>query len=130
MQLAISLGIGGPYRVVDITDILLNAIGVLIGYGLFKAFAWLYRRLTQRLNLKRRGLSAYLYEIAKQAWLGNLEDWQKPVFVFLATRTGSTQQAKVNTLGYYCLIMSISIYIGSHETNYSIAQNYRREKPG
>jgi glycopeptide antibiotics resistance protein len=41
-QLLVSIAIGGAYRSVDINDVLLNAIGVLIGYGLFRASTWLY----------------------------------------------------------------------------------------
>ena len=62
-QLAISLRIGGPYRTVDITDVLLNVIGVLLGYGLFRVFAWLYKELTQQFKIKHRGFSAYIYDI-------------------------------------------------------------------
>ncbi|MGZ9166094.1 MAG: VanZ family protein [Anaerolineales bacterium] len=63
MQLAVSLGIGGPYRVVDITDLLLNALGVLIGYGFFRVFAWLYLRMSQRLGIKHTGLFAYIHDV-------------------------------------------------------------------
>ena len=38
-QLLVSLGIGGVYRGVDINDVLLNAGGVLAGYGFFRAIA-------------------------------------------------------------------------------------------
>lgn len=41
-QLMISLWIGGAYRGVDINDVLLNATGVLIGYGLFRVLTCLY----------------------------------------------------------------------------------------
>jgi glycopeptide antibiotics resistance protein len=34
--------IGGAYRGVNINDVLLNAVGVLIGYGIFRVFTWLY----------------------------------------------------------------------------------------
>lgn len=34
-QLAISLGLAGAYRGVDITDLILNTLGVWLGYGLF-----------------------------------------------------------------------------------------------
>jgi len=38
-QLLVSLAIGGAYRGVDINDVLLNAVGVLIGYGFFRIMA-------------------------------------------------------------------------------------------
>jgi glycopeptide antibiotics resistance protein len=42
-QLAISLLIGAVYRGIDINDVMLNALGVLIGYSVFRVFAWLYK---------------------------------------------------------------------------------------
>jgi len=68
-QLLVSLGIGGRYRGVDINDVLLNAAGVLIGYGLFRLFAWMYRALTVRLGILNRGLQAYIYAVAhNEGW--------------------------------------------------------------
>jgi len=68
-QFLVSLGIGGRYRGVDINDVLLNAAGVLIGYGLFRVFAWMYRALTVRLGILNRGLLAYIYEVAhNEGW--------------------------------------------------------------
>ena len=67
MQLALTLLLRYPYRVVDINDVWLNALGVLIGYGLFQAFAWLYRDFTQRLNIKSRGFLAYLSAVADRS---------------------------------------------------------------
>ena len=46
-QLMASLAIGGVYRTVDITDVLLNMAGVWLGYGLFKRFALPFLRLIQ-----------------------------------------------------------------------------------
>lgn len=40
-QLVVSMLIGITYRSVDINDALLNAVGVLIGYGCFRGFDWL-----------------------------------------------------------------------------------------
>jgi glycopeptide antibiotics resistance protein len=64
-QLVISLVIG-PYRTVDITDVILNALGVLLGYCLFRVFAWLYLKITKRLGDKPQGLLAYIYDVASQ----------------------------------------------------------------
>jgi len=66
-QFVICLVLKYPSRVIDINDALLNAIGVLLGYGLFKAFAWLYLAVTQWLKIEHRGLSSYIYDIAHQA---------------------------------------------------------------
>ena len=51
-QLTVSLAIGGVYRTVDITDVLLNMVGVWLGYGLFKKVAPTYLRLRQLLKAK------------------------------------------------------------------------------
>jgi glycopeptide antibiotics resistance protein len=56
-QLVVSLTIGGVYRTVDITDILLNMAGVLLGYGLFKRVALSYLRLRQLPKAKGMKLS-------------------------------------------------------------------------
>lgn len=45
VQLSLSIAIGGAYRGVDINDVLLNAVGVLIGYGIFRASTWLITAL-------------------------------------------------------------------------------------
>jgi glycopeptide antibiotics resistance protein len=66
-QLAISIILGYPYRVVDINDALLNAAGVLIGYGLFRIFTWLWFRLTRRFKDKSAGWLAYLNEVASRS---------------------------------------------------------------
>jgi glycopeptide antibiotics resistance protein len=60
-QLMISFGVGGPYRSVDINDVLLNAIGVWIGYGLFRIFAWLVHRSDQG---GKTGLVGFLQDVA------------------------------------------------------------------
>lgn len=54
-------------RTADINDVLLNGLGVLIGYGIFRIFASLYLWLTRRLNLRHRGLSACVYHISRRA---------------------------------------------------------------
>jgi len=65
-QLIISLLLRYPYRIIDINDALLNASGVLIGYGIFRVFAWLYVLATQRFAIKHRGLSAAIYDVASR----------------------------------------------------------------
>lgn len=66
-QIVISLLLRYPHRVIDINDVILNAIGVIVGYGLFRVFAWLYIWLTQAFGIRHWGLSAYIYTIAEQA---------------------------------------------------------------
>lgn len=69
-QLIISLLLRYPYRVIDINDAFLNALGVWIGYGLFRAFSWLYLVLTDRLKIEHQGLSSYIYEVVLQKQTG------------------------------------------------------------
>ncbi|NMB67234.1 MAG: hypothetical protein GYA20_00545 [Chloroflexi bacterium] len=51
-QLALGLAQGFPYRVIDINDTLMNALGVALGYGLFwliaRAALWLHGRAGSR----------------------------------------------------------------------------------
>ncbi|MBC7814767.1 MAG: VanZ family protein [Burkholderiales bacterium] len=65
-QLIISLLLRYPYRIIDINDALLNASGILIGYGIFRVFAWLYLTATQRFGIKHWGLSAYIHNVASR----------------------------------------------------------------
>ncbi|HTX80458.1 MAG TPA: VanZ family protein [Longilinea sp.] len=45
-QLAASLAFQSSFHVADINDSILNAIGVLLGYAVFRILGWLYRSLT------------------------------------------------------------------------------------
>jgi len=65
-QLVVSLGIGAAYRGVDINDVLLNAVGVLIGYALFRAFGFLYLALVQQPGKKQNSLYSYIYWVARR----------------------------------------------------------------
>jgi len=65
-QLLISLLLRYPYRVVDINDSIFNAMGVLLGYGLFRIFAWIYIGVTQQFEINHRGLSLYIFDAANQ----------------------------------------------------------------
>ena len=68
VQLLLTLILRYPFRVVDINDVWLNGLGVLIGYGLFRAFAWLYvLAMPQRPDIEHRGLLAYLYHVADRS---------------------------------------------------------------
>ncbi len=67
MQLLISLGIGGPYRTVDITDAILNAAGFLVGYAIFRLFARSYRARCTRSDASDDQVHSYLRAITDQA---------------------------------------------------------------
>jgi glycopeptide antibiotics resistance protein len=64
MQFVMTLLLRYPYRVADINDVWLNALGVFVGYGSFQVFAWLYREIDFRLSIKRGRLLAYLSAVA------------------------------------------------------------------
>jgi len=51
-QLIISLIFRSSFRSIDINDVILNAIGVLLGYGCFRIFAWIYLIIAQQLEIK------------------------------------------------------------------------------
>jgi len=62
LQLLISLLLRYPYRVVDSTDIIMNALGVLIGYALFRIFAAVFVWMINRLSIPQRGIIGYMVE--------------------------------------------------------------------
>lgn len=65
-QLAISLLLGYIYRQVDVKDVLMNALGVLGGYGLFLAFARLVIAASRRGVIPRTGLTDYVHAVASR----------------------------------------------------------------
>lgn len=65
-QLFLSLILGYPYRVIDINDALCNMVGVLLGYGLFKLFAYLYLVMMKDSEKAKRGLMLYLDNVVHQ----------------------------------------------------------------
>lgn len=66
-QLLISIAIGYPYRVVDINDVLFNAAGVIIGYGILKLLMWLFLKIDGHPERQRNSLLEYLYDLAGRA---------------------------------------------------------------
>ncbi len=65
-QFFISFVFRSSFRATDINDVILNGTGVLIGYALFRLFAWLYLKITECFNFKHRLIFADIYEIAIQ----------------------------------------------------------------
>jgi glycopeptide antibiotics resistance protein len=66
-QFLISLLIGYLYHIVDINDVLMNALGVLVGYTIFRVFAWLYVWIMGRFSFKHWGFIGYIYDVTSQA---------------------------------------------------------------
>jgi len=65
-QLIISLITRSSFRVVDINDVILNATGVLLGYGIFRLFGAIYSFITHRFQIRHRYIFAYIYDIVRQ----------------------------------------------------------------
>jgi glycopeptide antibiotics resistance protein len=53
-QLAACLILGTNYRSVDINDVILNAVGAIIGYGLLRGLAWLSNLLILHIQSQRK----------------------------------------------------------------------------
>src|SRR5688500_10296850 len=66
-QLIISLVFRSSFRAVDINDVILNAIGVLLGYGIFRIFGWLYLYITQRFEISNKYVFVYIYEVVRHS---------------------------------------------------------------
>jgi glycopeptide antibiotics resistance protein len=64
IQLIISLLLRYPYRVVDINDFMMNTLGIVIGYIVFRLFSWLYIVVNRQFGIKHDGLSEYIHKIA------------------------------------------------------------------
>ena len=67
IQLLTSLATRSSFRVIDINDVLLNALGVLIGYAFFRLFAWFYLKITERIGAPLGGIFAYIREITSRS---------------------------------------------------------------
>jgi len=65
-QLFISFAIRSSFRAVDVNDVILNATGVLLGYGIFRIFGWLYSYVTNRLKIQHRYIFTYIYDVVRQ----------------------------------------------------------------
>jgi len=60
-QLLVSLLLRVAYRGVDINDVLMNGLGVILGYVIFLVFAALYASVIGLLKLQPKGVFAYVY---------------------------------------------------------------------
>lgn len=67
IQLIVSLILGYPYRYIDINDVVMNALGVLVGYVVFRAFAWAYLWAAQQFSIEFQGFALFIHDIASQA---------------------------------------------------------------
>jgi len=68
-QLILCLAVQSSYRGVDINDALVNALGVLAGYELFKVFCRVYVSMTRRFKKEPKGLFAYLLRVSQNSMI-------------------------------------------------------------
>jgi glycopeptide antibiotics resistance protein len=66
-QLLLSFIFHSPFRVIDINDIILNAMGILIGYAVFRLFGWLHLSIANRFQILSKYSFAYIYEVVRQS---------------------------------------------------------------
>jgi glycopeptide antibiotics resistance protein len=57
----------GYFHTLDINDVLLNAIGVFLGYAIFRLFGWLYTATLKHLQITPWGLFAYVDEVSAKS---------------------------------------------------------------
>ncbi len=67
LQLLFSLLIRNPYRVLDINDVIFNALGVLTGYAFFRVFARAYQAFVRWVGVTRTGVLAYVYQVTARS---------------------------------------------------------------
>jgi glycopeptide antibiotics resistance protein len=55
-------------RSVTIDDVIFNFIGVIVGYGLFLIFSYVYIKVVHKLNIELNSISKYVYEVSKDSF--------------------------------------------------------------
>jgi glycopeptide antibiotics resistance protein len=65
IQLLVGWLVDNPYRVIDINDALMNALGVIIGYLAFRLFAWLYITLVAYFRVNPKGFFGFVDAVAR-----------------------------------------------------------------
>jgi glycopeptide antibiotics resistance protein len=63
-QLLVLLVFKSWFHAIDINAAIFNALGVLIGYGLFRVFAWVYVGIAEHFDLKHKWFLADIYSVA------------------------------------------------------------------
>jgi glycopeptide antibiotics resistance protein len=65
-QLIISMVFRSSFRATDINDTILNGAGVLIGYALFRLFAWFYLTITDHFKIRHSMIFADIHKVVLQ----------------------------------------------------------------
>ena len=55
--------ISGYGHAIDINDVILNSIGILVGYGLYCSFAWFYRELISRFRVPTNAMFQFINKV-------------------------------------------------------------------
>jgi len=64
-QLVMALVFHAGFRAIDINDVILNATGVVLGYGVFRVFGVIYSFIIRKFKQQPRYIFAYIYEIVR-----------------------------------------------------------------
>lgn len=67
-QLLTALWAGFTFRHVNIDDVILNMIGTLSGYALFKGFKIIFKLSMDRWDLKTNGFFKYIDDVCDESW--------------------------------------------------------------
>lgn len=66
-QLIISRVLRSGFCVVEISDVIFNGVGVLIGCVIFRLFAWVYLKIAEYFDFKHKWLVVDIYNVAFRA---------------------------------------------------------------
>lgn len=64
-QLVMALILHNSFRTADINDVILNATGVLLGYGVFRVFGLIYSFIIQKTKRQPRYIFACIYDVVR-----------------------------------------------------------------
>jgi glycopeptide antibiotics resistance protein len=66
-QLIVTIIFRNHFHVFDINDVIFNSLGILIGYAIFRVFAWGYVKIAEYFDFKHKWLLADIYGVASYA---------------------------------------------------------------
>ena len=65
VQLVMALVFHTGFRTIDINDVILNAAGVALGYGVFRIFGVIYSCIIRKFKPQLRYIFAYIYDVVR-----------------------------------------------------------------
>lgn len=66
IQLVMALVFHAGFRAIDINDVILNTIGVALGYGVFRIFGVIYSFIIRKFKQQPRYIFAYIYDVVRK----------------------------------------------------------------